>query len=242
METRLLARVGADADGLDDFLASYDVGTDLISVDPGQPTGHAIIQLDPDGHNCIIILSGANRAHDRRDLESALDGHGPGDLVLVQNETNGVPTFVEAAKVRGLTVAYNPSPVDEGSAAVDLGLVDFLFVNEHEAMALTGTSDTEAALDVLASRLETTGIVLTLGDQGSVFRRGTLEYRSPATQASVVDTTAAGDTFTGFFLATILRDGTPEHALDVAGRAAAIAVGRPGAAQSIPDRREVDGA
>lgn len=234
ISTSLWARTGTDGEAAHVFLARKGVDTSLVQTDPCEPTGHAIIQLDGEGSNCIIIYPGANRAHRTEHIPPGLSGASAGDLLLVQNETNLVPEVVAEARSRGMRVAYNPSPMDAGARDLDLGQVDVLFVNEHEAAELAGSSSPDAALATLGERYPATEIVMTLGAEGSVWQRGSQRLRVDAVPVPVVDTTGAGDTFTGFFLGAQLRGHAPEEALRIASQAAALAVGCAGAAVSVP--------
>lgn len=238
--TALWARTGAHDQELIDFLSGRDVDVSHIAADPHEPTGHALVQLDPEGSNCIIIYPGANRTHREEQIDEALLGCSAGDLLIVQNETNLVAQAVEAAAHRGMRVAFNPSPLDGEALAVDLGAVDYLFVNEHEAAALTGATRPEEALDSLARRWPRMQIMMTLGADGSVWRQGERTCAVDAVRSEVVDTTGAGDTFAGFFLGSVLRGLPVERALETASRAASLAIGRKGAAASIPAGGLVD--
>lgn len=238
LPTAMAGQVGSDGAELLRFLG--DAGVDTSLVRTGQePTGHALVQVDPTGANCIIVHGGANRTLSEAAILSALESFGEGDLLLVQNETNLVGLMVDEAARLGMTVAYNPSPFDQSALSVDIDLVDYLFVNEVEAESLTGTEDPDQALEALTARFPSTGVILTLGAAGAAFARGEERVRVSAAVVDVVDTTAAGDTFTGYFLAQTLRGGSPFDALSLAVRASGVAVGRQGAAVSIPRWEEV---
>lgn len=238
--TALLARTGAHDREVIDFLSGRDVDVSHIAADPHEPTGHALVQLDQEGSNCIIIYPGANRTHGEGQIEEALAGYMAGDLLIVQNETNLVAHAVDVAANRGMRVAFNPSPLDDEALAVDLGAVDYLFVNEHEAAALTGAPVSEEAVDRLARRWPRMQIMMTLGADGSIWRQGDQTCAVDAVRSEVVDTTGAGDTFTGFFLGSVLRGLPVERALETASRAASLAIGRKGAAEAIPGGEFVD--
>lgn len=126
-----------------------------------------------------------------------------------------------------------------------LQAVDYFLLNEVEAeQLLQWKQDSEDDMDILAAALEAkfphAAIVLTIGSAGAIFADGDKQFRQPAFRVKAVDTTAAGDTFSGFFIAGLLRGMTEEAAMEQAAKAAAIAVTRPGAAPSIPTKAEVD--
>lgn len=197
-------------------------------------TGHAIIQVDANGQNCIIVEPGANGMVDPDDIAAFLEGYGTGDILLTQNEISHMPEVLRAAHEKGLTVVLNPSPFSAEILSWPLECVDIFLVNEIEGEALSGESAPEKILDTLRRRFPRAAIVLTLGHDGAMYADKTERFSVPARRVTAVDTTAAGDTFTGYFLAMLLRGGTPKDAMEIAATAAAIAVTRPGAVPSIP--------
>ena len=197
-------------------------------------TGHAIIQVDANGQNCIIVEPGANGTVDPDDIAAFLEGYGTGDILLTQNEISHMPEVLRAAHEKGLTVVLNPSPFSAEILSWPLECVDIFLVNEIEGEALSGEIVPEKILDTLRRRFPRAAIVLTLGHDGAMYADKTERFSVPARRVTAVDTTAAGDTFTGYFLAMLLRGGTPKDAMEIAATAAAIAVTRPGAVPSIP--------
>lgn len=174
------------------------------------------------------------------DADRVLNAFSAGDLAVLQNEISSVGYIIDQAKKKGLTVAFNPSPFNEKISSYDLSKVDYLLVNEIEGAMLTGESEPEKIAAALHEKYGSAGIVLTLGCGGSVFigTDGNLLccgiYKTEA-----VDTTAAGDTYTGFFLSEAILTGNIRAALQNAAIASGISVSRPGASPSIPDIREV---
>lgn len=230
--------IGPDGAFLLDICHGKGVDTSLIrKIDT--PTGHAMIQVAEDGQNSIVLLPGANRMQRKEWFSAALEGFEPGDWLLIQNEINGLCDLIPLAKARGLRIAFNPSPFDERAAACPLELINLFFLNEVEGEQLTGEREPEAMLEAVAARWPGAATVLTLGAEGALFARKEERARQPAFPAAAVDTTGAGDTFTGFFLAEWLRSASPAEALSCAAMAASIAVTRPGAAASIPSIAEV---
>lgn len=159
---------------------------------------------------------------------------------MLQNEINLVGEIMEKASAKGMRIVLNPSPMDDRILSLPLELVDFFLLNEIEGGAITGEKEPEKILDCLAARFPKAKVVLTLGSAGSMYMDGKARLSQPIYKVTAVDTTAAGDTFTGFFISTLLRGGTPAQALDTASRASAIAVSRKGAAPSIPTWDEVE--
>lgn len=181
-------------------------------------TGHAIIQVDANGQNCIIVEPGANGTVGTDDIAAFLDGYGTGDVLLTQNEISHMPDVLRAAHEKGLTVALNPSPFSAEILSWPLECVDIFIVNEIEGGALSGESVPEKVLDALRRRFPGAATVLTLGHDGAMYADQTESFSVPAHRVTVVDTTAAGDTFTGYFLAMLLRGGTPKDSMEIASK------------------------
>lgn len=227
-----LGKVGADGGWLRDKLAGEGVDTRFI-LQSSCATGQATIQVDDAGQNSIVLLAGANSEITSAEIGTALAAAAPGSWLLVQNETSGVAHAMQMAKQRGLRVAFNPAPFDDRVAEYPLELVDLLCVNETEAEPFRGC---------LENRLHDCEILLTRGAAGAVLQSAKGEIAVPACQVKVIDTTAAGDTFLGYFLAARLRRLPEGDCLAIASRAAALCVTRPGAMDSIPRWAEVSAA
>lgn len=233
--------VGEDGAFLTQLLRESGANTDLIETLPDTATGHAIIQLIPQGQNCIIILGGANRALTEASIDRALEKFGPGDLLLLQNETNLVPYAMERAKARGMLLALNPSPIDDALFTYPLELVDYFILNEIEGQAIAGIPESEPdqVMEALLQKFPQSAVVLTLGGDGVRYGKGQDRFSHGIFKVPVVDTTAAGDTFCGYFLACLAKGMEPREALRTASMASALAIGVKGAAVSIPTWEEV---
>ena len=246
--------VGPDGQFLVDLLQEAGVDTHLVKRLESVRTGNAIIQRDPEGNNCILLYGGANQAITREQVKESLEGFGAGDYIVLQNEINQMPFLMEQAHAKGMHIVLNPSPMNGRIFEMPLGCVDYLILNEVEAAqileadtpalgdekaALGDEKAGEAMAELLKKKFPRSRIVLTLGENGSVYCGEETRIRQPAYAVRAVDTTAAGDTFTGYFIAGISRGMSAEEALDTASRAAAIAVTKPGAAPSIPAWEQV---
>ncbi len=244
LEVRHAGAVGRDGLFLLEEFRAAGVDTGYVEVLEDVSTGHAMIQWAPYGENCILLYGGANRRVTREQIDRVLSDFGPGDALVLQNEISELPYLADRAKARGMTVALNPSPMEDGLLPL-LPSADWLLLNEVEAAQLLGglgksvPEAGEALAGALAEALPSTAVVLTLGPQGSLCAQGRRLVRREAVPVRAVDTTAAGDTYTGFFLAGVLSGQSVEWAMEYASAAAAIAVTRPGAAPSIPSRGEV---
>ena len=216
-------------------------GVDISAVEHVEgSSGHAAIQVDDAGENSIILHGGANQSFDTQSLEKSLEAAVEGDWLLIQNECNNVSVAIEIAARQGLSVAFNPAPMTTEINALPLERCAVLIVNETEAAALAGTEDLDRALDVLSKRLPDTRLVLTLGSKGAVLQHGSQQFSAQALNVEVVDTTGAGDTFVGYFLAALIDGLGDQSALQRACAAAALAVTKAGATPSIPMADEVN--
>ena len=225
--------VGADGDMLLDLLR--DAGADVSAVARVDvPTGHAVIQVSPQGENAIIILGGANRAVSPETVGIALEKVGPGDILLLQNEINGLDHIIRRAARKGLRILFNPAPMEDAVKDLPLELLDTLIVNEGEGKALAGD------MDALKAAYPNQKILLTQGSRGASLWTGSEVIFQPAFPVKAVDTTAAGDCFLGYYAAALAEDLPYADALRLAAAASALAVQRPGAAPSIPIRGEVE--
>lgn len=205
-----------------------------------EPTGHAIIQVDGGGENAIFLYKGANGAITPALIDEVLADFGAGDILLLQNEISNLPYLLKSAAKRQMTVILNPAPFNEEARALDLSCVSYLLLNETEAAGYAGCEDTEGCLAFFAAHYPSLRLVLTLGKRGAVYVEGNTRIRQPAFKVKAVDTTAAGDTFTGYFIAGLLAGLPMEQTLRRACAASGIAVSRQGAAPSVPTAAEVE--
>ena len=235
---RHAGKVGPDGDWLIGKLRSRGVDTAGIER-TSIATGQAIIQVASDGQNAIVLEPGANGEISRDQIDNALGMLEPATIVLTQNEISEVGYLLRRAAELGLKSCFNPAPLGPAVLHYTFDGVDTLILNEVEAAALTGLSNSEQALAELATRYSQCEVLLTLGAEGVLYRRGLEEYSSKPPKVQAVDTTAAGDTFIGFYLAARERGEDVPNSLDLACCAAALCVTKPGAMDSIPTLDEV---
>lgn len=229
-----IGAVGADGRWARDLLTEFGVDTRYIDI-VDTVTGHALIMLEPGGENAIILHPGANHAIAPSKLGLALAEASPGDILLLQNETS---LQVDAARIgadMGMRVIYAAAPFAVDAVAAVLPLIDMLILNAVEAEQLA------AAMGQQPDMLDVANVVVTRGAQGCSWyqREGRKAAHFPARPVQVVDTTGAGDTFTGYLLAGLDRGQPMEQAIALATKAAALMVTRLGTAEVIPDLLEV---
>lgn len=231
-------KIGPDGQWLADLMKTSGVDTALVEKAKCD-TGKAIIQVSDTGQNAIILYEGANQEMDRKYIERVLDQFCAGDILVLQNEINLVPEMIELARQRGLKIVLNPSPANEVIHQCDLSKIQWLLLNEVEGEWMTGKKEPEEICRELLKAYPDMEVVLTLGSQGVLYQSAEKKCFQKAFKVDAVDTTGAGDTFTGYFLRCVSEGETPEKALRLASRAASIAVSRAGAAVSIPYWSEV---
>ena len=231
--------IGEDGEWLRELLAQSGADTEHLRQRDAR-TGHAMIQVDSTGENCIIVYAGANAMLDEAQIDEVLDRFSAGDLCMLQNETPCTAYIIKTASARGLRVLWNPSPMNEAVDRDCVGLCSYVIVNRSEGQALTDEQQPERIAQVFARRYPNTALVLTLGSHGSIYRDGTVSVDQAPYDAKPVDTTGAGDTFTGYFAATISRGRAPAEAMRYASAASAMATETMGAANSIPTLAEVE--
>lgn len=239
LEVFFAGALGEDGDMLEKALEEEKIQTDYLLRTEG-PTGHAVIQNDAAGQNCIIILPGANGKITCDDIDRILGHFSAGDLIVLQNEISNVDHAIRKAHEKGLRIAFNPSPYQKAIRSYDLHLVDYLFVNEVEGAALSEKENAREALLSLHVMYPDTKVILTMGSEGSatISPEGTIT-ECGVYKAQTIDTTAAGDTFTGYYLRSVVEGAEEKEALETAAIASGIAVSRKGASPSVPHYSEV---
>ena len=233
--------VGAkDSNMLLKQLEETGINTDLIRKKEGQ-SGHAIIQKIQNGQNCILIHGGSNQKITKADVDETLLRFEEGDFIILQNEISQIAYIMESAHEKGMKIIFNPSPLNEKIKTYPLQYVDYFMLNEVEAQDLCGSAGTNKELiEQLTKKFPEAKIVLTLGEKGSIYKDKERQIFQPIVHVVAVDTTAAGDTFTGFFIGSIISGKKEEEAMEIAAKASAISVTRSGAGISIPSMEEVE--
>ena len=231
--------IGDDGTVFLDACKEYGVNSDYIKQTDTK-TGHAIIQIDDNAQNCILIYGGANQQLTKEFIDDVIDKFDKGDILLLQNEVNDIAYIVDKAYEKGLTIALNPSPYNEKLDAVDMSKISIFLLNEVEGEQITGAKEPDEIIKSLLEYFPEARIVLTLGGDGAVYANKDTKITQPVFKVNAVDTTAAGDTFTGDFLAGIIEGMPVADILRMSAKASSIAVTRKGAIPSIPYRSEVE--
>ncbi len=230
-------KIGKDGIFLLDYLESKGANIDNIIVDESEKTGHAIIQVDENGENSIIIHSGANHKIKKREIVNTILKFSAKDVLLIQNEINNLEAIINTAADMGMYIVMNPSPINDSLLKLPLHRINLFVLNQTEGRILSGGKRDDTVLKGLAKKFPTAEFVLTLGSRGSIYYhpRNDIRIDIPADEVrNVVDSTAAGDTFLGYFLAGRVLNENIKRCLQIASYAAGISVTRKGAAESIP--------
>lgn len=230
--------VGDDGDLLLEVCRENGIETEFVRSVAG-PCGHTIIQVDNHAQNSILLYPGSNGSMTEAFVDEVLSHFEKGDLLLLQNEINLLDYIIDRAYEKGMVVVLNPSPINEALGECDFSKVSVFLMNEIEGKAISGESEAEKIMDYMAKNYPSSRTVLTLGGDGSCCSGEEECVRQKAFTVEAVDTTAAGDTFTGYFVYGMLNELPWAEALELCAKAAAIAVTRKGAVPSIPCLKEV---
>ena len=216
-----------------DKLKKWNINCENILLGDN-PTGHAIIQVDKKGENSIIIHGGANDDIDIKFIESVLSKFNSGDILVLQNEINNIKEIIKRAHHKKMKIVFNPAPFDKEILSYDLNKISTLILNQTEGEALSKEKKPDNILKVLNSKFKNTEIILTLGEKGSIYSFKDQLFKIEAHRADTVDTTGAGDTFIGYYVAGLISGMNKKENLNRASEAAAIATTKIGGAESIP--------
>ncbi|MCR5760437.1 MAG: ribokinase [Sphaerochaetaceae bacterium] len=253
-----LSRAGADVyhagclgkggQMLKDTLESNGVNTSMLK-EVDQLQGNAIIQVNKEGENCILLFGGSNRCITKQQINETMRRFDSGDYIILQNEVNCLNEIVDSASSFGLKIVLNPSPFDFALNSVDWSKLDWIILNEVEAQRLMEdflyqdniniSENPKLFWEAAHDKWPDLKIVLTLGSHGAWAFTTREEIFQEAFKVKPVDTTAAGDTFTGYFFASLIKGKSIKECMRLAAKASSIAVCRQGAASSIPRAEEV---
>ena len=231
--------VGIGGEKLEQLLKENQVHTEYLKM-TNEIQGNAVIQVNSSGENCILLYGGSNRAITPKQIAETIENFEAGDYLVLQNEVNCMGEMVEAAAEKGLRIVLNPSPFEENLRNLDYHKLSWLLVNEIEASQLTGESEPDKVWNYIHAEYPKLNVVMTMGNQGAWCFTPQEKIFQPAITVKAVDTTAAGDTFTGYFLQGVTIGEDLRECMKQAAMAAALSVAKAGASDSIPYRDEVE--
>lgn len=228
-------------DGEELLLALKDEGIDVTNVRICESkTGHAVIQIDKTGQNSIILYGGSNQHISKEFIDEVLDSFSKGDIILLQNEINNIDYIINKAYEKEMFIAFNPSPINGKIGLLPMGKVNWFILNEIEGMAITGETDKNKIAESMLQKFPESKIVLTLGEDGVLYLDKNQRHSFGVYNVKVEDTTGAGDTFTGYFMANLIQGNPIPLVLEKASRASALAISKKGASNAIPTKEQVE--
>ena len=230
--------IGKDGEMLVELLKKDHVNCEYITT-ALQNTGSAFIQVNKVGQNSIVLNGGANRTNSKEFIDEVLSGFGEGDYILLQNEINLIDIIIEKANAKKMFIILNPSPMNNNIKKCDLSKVNLFVMNENEGQQITAQQNIDLILTTMKTDYPNAKVVLTLGASGVVYQDSEQTVKHGVYRVVAVDTTAAGDTFTGYFISALIQKKEITDCLKIASKAAALAVMKEGAASSIPYLNEV---
>lgn len=237
--TYMAGKVGNDGKEFIDYLNKENINTKYVLKDDNKVSGHAIIEVVK-GENRIIINGGTNAYISKEEIDDILNDF-DGKYLLLQNEISNIPYIINKAYDLGMHIIMNLAPFNDEIFKCDLDKLDLIIVNEIEAKCLAkcDSDNINEIKDTLIKKYPNYKILMTIGELGAYFIDNSKEYYDKAIDTKIVDTTAAGDTFSAYFISNYLKDKDVLNALKIANRASSITVSRSGAAMSIPKVEEL---
>lgn len=231
--------IGSDGEFLAEYLENEGINTEFIRKSEIL-TGNAIIQVDEGGENSIVLYKGANFDNDKDFVDSVFEHFSENDILVLQNEINMMDYIINKAYEKRLKIVLNPSPITDEIKKFDYDKIDLLLLNEHEAKAISGKEGLDENIEFFKKTYPKLKLVITLGKAGSIYISKDELIRQKAYKVKAIDSTGAGDTFTGFFVANFYAGKDINTCLELATRASALSVTKKGASVSIPELSELD--
>ncbi|MBS6920708.1 ribokinase [Anaerococcus sp. HMSC075B03] len=230
--------VGDDGIFLIDYLKSENINTKYIKKSD-KLTGNAIIQVDDRGENSIVLYKGANFDNDKKFIDEVLDNFDKDDILLLQNEISSMKYLIDKAYEKGMKIVLNPSPITDEIKEFDFNKIDLLLVNEIEAKNIANKDNIDESINYFMATYPNINLIVTLGSKGSIFVNKNEKIKQEGIKVESVDSTGAGDTFTGFFVSYFYQGKNVRDCLKFASLASALSVTKSGASISIPSLCDV---
>lgn len=234
----LAGLIGKDGKSFLEACRKNGISTKFIR-ETEENSGHTIIQVDDRAQNSILLYGGANQKITKQFIDFVLKEFEEGDILVLQNEINLLGQIIEKAYEKKMNIILNPSPYNQNLQSCDLRKISIFMINEVEGYQISGEKDPKKILKYMKEEYPDASVVLTLGEKGVIYQDKENLYKQDSFKVDAVDTTAAGDTFTGYFIAGLVEGIPIQQNLKRCAKAASIAVSRIGAAESIPKIEEV---
>lgn len=241
----MLGKVGTDEAGKSMLQNLSEMAVDISKIELSDvSTGTAWICVNEEGDNSIVVIPGANKQVDIPYIERNLSEIQKAEMIILQLEIpiETVCFAAKEAKQRGKLVILDPAPAQEGLPVELFSYVDILKPNETELAILTGMDASAKVEDMIKElrKLYKGTLVVSMGEKGVLIDDGEYSFRLPARKTTVVDTTAAGDSFVAGMALRLVENKSLEEAIEYAQKLASIVVSRSGAQSSIPTAEEVE--
>lgn len=230
--------VGDDGVFLIDYLKSENINTKYIKKSD-KLTGNAIIQVDDKGENSIVLYKGANFDNDKKFIDEVLNDFSKDDILLLQNEISSMKYLIDNAYEKGMKIVLNPSPITDEIKEFDFNKIDLLLVNEIESKDIANKDNIDESINYFMATYPNINLIVTLGSKGSIFVNKNEKIKQEGIKVESVDSTGAGDTFTGFFVSYFYQGKNVRDCLKFASLASALSVTKSGASISIPSLCDV---
>ena len=230
--------VGDDGIFLVDYLKSENINTKYIKKSD-KLTGNAIIQVDDKGENSIVLYKGANFDNDKKFIDEVLNDFSKDDILLLQNEISSMKYLIDKAYEKGMKIVLNPSPITDEIKEFDFNKIDLLLVNEIEAKDIANKDNIDESINYFMATYPNINLIVTVGSKGSIFVNKDEKIKQEGIKVESVDSTGAGDTFTGFFVSYFYQGKNVRDCLKFASLASALSVTKSGASISIPSLCDV---
>lgn len=244
-EVAMIGAVGSDAEGAELIkgLQEENIDASGMIIKPG-PSGTASIYVNEAGQNNIVVYPGANFELTKEDIDSRLDLIKSADICVMQNEIplDVIYYTLEICKELDIIMVHNPAPAVKGFDKKYLGLIDYFVPNETE-MELILNREMDSDVEAMAREVLEMGcnnVIVTLGSKGSMLVNNDKVYAQEAKLVDAVDTTAAGDSFIGGFVAGLAQGFSPEEAMEYGTFSSALTVTKPGAVDALPYKEDVE--
>ena len=231
-------KYGQDGEFIKKILEDNGVNTKFLEKSQ-KNTGNALIQIDKNGENSIVLYKGANYDIDENFVDKVLENFSKGDCLVLQNEISSLKYVIEKAYNKKMKICLNPSPINEVIFDLDLSKLDFLILNETEAKDISKHSNKDEIIKFFRKTYPNLKIILTLGSKGSIYFDKNQLIKQKPYLVKAIDTTGAGDTFMGYFVCLYFAGNSIANSLNLASKASALACTKNGSQDSIPDLKDL---
>lgn len=232
-------KYGQDGEFIKKILEDNGVSTNFLEKSE-KNTGNALIQIDKNGENSIVLYKGANYDIDKNFVDKVLENFSKGDCIVLQNEISSLKYIIDKAYHKKMKICLNPSPINEIIFDLDLNKLNFLILNETEAKDISKFSDKDEIIKFFRKTYPNLKIILTLGSKGSIYFDKNQIIKQKPYLVKARDTTGAGDTFMGYFVGLYFDGNSIENSLNLASKASALACTKNGSQESIPNLKDLE--